>query len=146
MQGRANAALTMPIALAAGLSHAILAAAAALAIAPGTYRQIDTVTKQALPVGSQIVIIAGKNGRVGFSVNAMRQVDANQGFIAGVFPAALPATWSRTSSSGNCRLRFESDGRDLKVTQDAQFGDCGFGYGVSASGTYRLVAEKPLKT
>jgi len=34
----------------------------------------------------------------------------------------------------------------LKVTQDAGFGDCGFGYGVTASGTYLLVAEKPPKT
>jgi hypothetical protein len=29
------------------------------------------------------------------------------------------------------------------VTQDEAFGDCGFGKGVSASGTYRLLSEKP---
>jgi hypothetical protein len=113
---------------------------------PGTYRQIDTVTKKPLGVGSQIVIIAGKGGRLGFSVNAVRQTDANQGFVAGILPAALPGTWTKTSSSGNCRLLFESAGRDLKVTQDLEFGDCGFGAGVSASGTYALVPEKPLKT
>jgi hypothetical protein len=43
-------------------------------------------------------------------------------------------------------LLFESAGRALKVTQDLEFGDCGFGAGVSASGTYALVPEKPLKT
>ena len=113
---------------------------------PRTYRQIDTVTKKPLGVGNQIVIIAGKAGRLGFSVNAVRQTDANQGFVAGVLPAGLPATWTKTSSAGNCRLIFEGLPHGLKVTQDLDFGDCGFGYGVSASGTYALVPEKPLKT
>jgi hypothetical protein len=122
------------------------AAAAPERFVPGTYRQIDTVTKKPLEVGSQIVIIAGKGGRLGFSVNAVRQTDANQGFVAGVLPTVLPATWTRTSSVGNCRLIFEGLAHGLKVTQDAGFGDCGFGAGVSASGTYLLVAEKPLKT
>jgi hypothetical protein len=114
-------------------------------IAPGTYRQIDTVTKQPLELGNQIVIIAGKGGRLGFSVNAVRQSDMNQGFVVGLLPAQPPLTWSRTVSSGNCRLTFEALPKGLKLTQDASFGDCGFGYGVSASGTYALVAEKPLK-
>jgi hypothetical protein len=121
-------------------------AAAPERFVPGTYRQIDTVTKKPLPVGNQIVIISGKSGRLGFSVNAVRQTDANQGFIAGVLPTVLPATWSKTSSSGNCRLIFEGVPHGLRVTQDDSFGDCGFGLGVSASGTYLLVAEKPLKT
>jgi hypothetical protein len=113
---------------------------------PGTYRQIDTVTKKPLGVGSQIVIIAGKGGRLGFSINAVRQTDANQGFVAGILPPALPGTWTKASSAGNCRLLFEVDGHSLKVTQDLEFGDCGLGAGVSASGTYALVPEKPLKT
>jgi hypothetical protein len=113
---------------------------------PGTYRQIDTVTKKPLGVGNQIVIIAGKAGRLGFSVSALRQTDANQGFVAGILPPVLPGTWTKTSSAGNCRLRFEGAGHDLKVTQDLEFGDCGFGSGLSASGTYALVPEKPLKT
>jgi hypothetical protein len=114
---------------------------------PGTYRQIDTVTKKALGVGNQIVIIAGKGGRFGFSVNAIRPTDENSGFVAGVLPAGpLPATWQKVSSSGNCRLLFESVPHGLKVSQDLTFGDCGFGYRVSASGTYALVPEKPLKT
>jgi hypothetical protein len=116
-------------------------------LVPGTYRQIDTVTKKRMEVGNQIVVIAGKAGRLGFSINAIRQTDSNQGFIAGVVETALPATWIRTSSSGNCKLTFEHlSPRGLKVTQDAAFGDCGFGYGVSATGSYELVAELPLKT
>ena len=113
---------------------------------PGTYRQIDTVTKQALPVGNQVVIIAGKGGRLGFSINAVRQIDTNQGFVVGTLPAVMPAVWSRTSSSGNCKLISERLPKGLKITQDMEFGDCGFGAGVSASGTYALVAEKPFKT
>ena len=137
--------LVLRLGIAAGLV-ALLGAAGppAAQFVPGTYRQIDTVTKKPLGVGNQIVIIAGKGGRLGFSVNAIRQTDENQGFVAGVLPAGpLPATWQKASSSGNCRLLFEAAGRWLKVTQDLVFGDCGFGYGVSASGTYALVPEKP---
>jgi hypothetical protein len=114
---------------------------------PGTYRQIDTVTKKPLPVGNQVVIIAGKAGRLAFSLNAVRQIDTNQGFAVGILPPVLPGTWTRTSAaSGNCKLLFESIPHGLRITQDAEFGDCGFGAGVSASGTYQLVAEAPLKT
>jgi hypothetical protein len=130
-----------------GLLGAVPAPPSPQHFVPGTYRQIDTVSKKPLGVGSQIVIIAGKGGRLGFSVNAVRQTDANQGFVAGILPTALPGTWTKTSSSGgNCRLLFEGAGHDLKVTQDLEFGDCGFGAGVNASGTYALVPEKPLKT
>jgi hypothetical protein len=114
---------------------------------PGTYRQIDTVTKKPLAVGNQMVIIAGKAGRLAFSINAVRQIDTNQGFAVGILPPALPGTWTRTSAaSGNCKLLFEGVPHGLKITQDAGFGDCGFGAGVTASGTYQLVAEAPLKT
>jgi hypothetical protein len=111
---------------------------------PGTYRQINTVTRQALPEGSQLVIIAGKAGRLGFSLNAVRQSDANQGFAVGTLPLTLPATWTKTADSGNCKLTFEAAPNvGLKVTQDMTVGDCGFGEGVTATGTYRLVPEKP---
>jgi hypothetical protein len=110
---------------------------------PGSYAQIDTVTKKPLPVGSRIVIMAGKAGQLGFSINAVRQSDSNLGFIAGLLPAALPAVWTHNSDAGNCKLTFEKVPGGLRVTQDAAFGDCGFGYGVSASGTYMLVAQKP---
>jgi hypothetical protein len=118
----------------------------ALKFVPGTYRQIDTVTKQPLPIGNQVVIIAGKAGRLAFSLNAVRQTDTNQGFAVGILPPALPGTWTRTSASGNCKLLFEGVPHGLKITQDAGFGDCGFGAGVTANGTYQLVAQAPLKT
>jgi hypothetical protein len=116
-------------------------------LAPGTYRQINTVTKQALPIGNQLVIIAGKAGRLGFSLNAVRQADTNQGFAVGILPGTLPAVWTKTADSGNCKLTFEAlPNNGLKVTQDAGFGDCGFGSGVTADGTYQLDVEKPPKT
>jgi len=120
-------------------------AAATQPFVPGTYRQLDTVTKKPLPDGNQLVIVAGKGGRLGFSVNAIRQTDASEGFVAGLLPPALPGIWSQTSSTANCRLTFEAVPLGLKVTQDASFGDCGFDAGVSASGTYGLVPERPLK-
>lgn len=135
---------------AAGWAACLLALTAAAPAAevqqrfvPGSYAQIDTVTKKPLPVGSRIVIMAGKGGKLGFSINAMRQSDSNLGFIAGLLPAALPAVWTHTSDAGSCKLTFEGFPNGLRVTQDAAFGDCGFGYGVSATGTYVLVAEKP---
>ena len=113
---------------------------------PGTYRQINTVSKQALPDGRRLVIIAGKAGRLGFSLNAVRQSDSNEGFAVGTLPPTLPATWTQTADSGNCKLTFEAvPSVGLKVTQDPSFGDCGFGAGVTANGTYQLVAEPPLK-
>lgn len=111
---------------------------------PGTYEQIDTVTKKPLDLGSRIVIMAGKAGQLGFSLNAVRQSDQNLGFIAGLLPPALPGVWTHNAESGNCKLTFEPVSNGLRVTQDLTFGDCGFGYGVNASGTYLLVAQKPL--
>jgi hypothetical protein len=122
------------------------APAAAKPLAPGTYRQIDTVTKKVLAVGNQIVIAAGKGARLAFSMNAVSQSSENGGFAVGLLPGTLPATWSRTSSAGNCRLTFEAMPKAVKVTQDAGFGDCGFGPGANASGIYALIPETPLKT
>jgi hypothetical protein len=113
---------------------------------PGTYRQINTVTKQALPDGSQLVIIAGKAGRLGFSLNAVRQSDAAGGFAAGTLPPTLPATWNGAAEAGGCKLMFEAvPSVGLKVTQDPAAGDCGFDAGVTANGTYQLVPEPPLR-
>jgi hypothetical protein len=131
----------------AGLFALLLGTAAAAQTAKlvaGTYRQIDTVTKRALIPGNQIVVVAAKGGRVAFSVSAMRQTDAGLGSVVGVIPAVLPATWSQSSEAGNCRLTFENVPHGIRVVQDAGFGDCGFGTGISATGTYQLVAEKPL--
>jgi hypothetical protein len=130
----------------AGAAPPPSASGAAKPLAPGTYRQIDTVTKAVLPVGNQIVIAAGKGKRLAFSVNAVSQSSENGGFAVGILPASLPATWTRTSSAGNCRLTFEAIPKGVKVTQDAGFGDCGFGPGANATGTYVLRAETPLKT
>jgi hypothetical protein len=109
---------------------------------PGLYKQIDTVTKKIMPVGSQIIIVAGKGGTLGFSISAIRQLDSNQGFIAGTLPATMPATWTKAEEAANCKLVFDPLPHGFKVTQDAGFGDCGFGGGVTAAGTYTL-AEKP---
>lgn len=112
-------------------------------VQPGVYKQIDTVTKKPLGGGSQMIVVAGKGGKLGFSLNATRQVDTNQGFIAGVIPASLPYTWTRTAASGNCRIRFEAVGKGLlKLTQDTSFGNCGFGYGVTADGTYAVDGDR----
>jgi hypothetical protein len=137
---------------AAFAAAAVLAATAAAAplpappgtLAPGTYQQVDLVSKKPLPVGSELVIVAGKGGRVGFSINAVRALDSNQGFIAGGLQGPLPVTWTQAGRSGNCRLRFEAVPHGVRITQDLTFGNCGFDAGVTADGTYLLVAEKPI--
>ena len=57
---------------------------------------------------------------------------------------AMPG-YATTARAELSKLLLEVLPKGLKLTQDAGFGDCGFGYGVSADGTYALVAEKPLK-
>jgi hypothetical protein len=119
----------------------IAAAALALLLAPGTYRQADVVTRNPLPVGSQLVVIAGKGGKLGFSINAIRALDSDQGFIAGTLSGTLPATWTQHGLSGDCRLRFEAVPGGLMVTEDRSFGDCGFPAGLTANGTYVRVSD-----
>jgi hypothetical protein len=132
------------LALAAAAPSVAATPSPALLVA-GTYVQVSPETRKPLEVGSQLVIIAGKGGRVGFSINAIRALDSNLGFVAGVLTGRLPITWSQTVVSGNCRLRFEAVPGGVKVTQDLQFGDCGFGYGVTADGTYAIVGQKPAR-
>ncbi len=142
------AALSL-FALLSGIAMAGTPPPAPAKVVPGTYRQIDTVSKQVLPDGSQLVIMGREShfGRLAFSLNAVRQSDSNQGFAVGTLPLTLPPiTWTQTADSGNCKLTFEAvPNVGLKVTQDAGFGDCGFGAGVTANGTYQLLAEPPLK-
>ncbi len=108
----------------------IAAAALAVLLSPGTYRQADAVTRKPLPVGSQLVVI-----------NAVRALDSDQGFIAGILSGPLPLTWTQHGASGDCRLRFEATPGGVSVTQDRSFGDCGFPAGVTAGGIYVRVPD-----
>jgi hypothetical protein len=119
----------------------VAAALVAVLLTPGTYRQVDLVTRKPLPAGSQLVVISGKAGKLGFSINAVRTLDSSQGFIAGSLSGPLPITWSQHGASGDCRLRFEAVPGGVAVTEDAGFGDCGFPSGVTASGTYLRVPD-----
>ena len=110
----------------------------------GTYVQVSPASKKPLPVGSSIVLIRAKSGRIGFSVNAVRALDSNQGYVAGSFAPATKVVWSNKSEAGDCKLTFTAVPGGITVLQDAAFGDCGFGNGVTADGTYMLEAEKPL--
>jgi hypothetical protein len=132
-----------PLALAAILGWPIAAGAVNLPeFFPGTYEQVGPVTKKPLPVGSTVVIVRAKSGKLGFSLNAVRALDSNQGFIAGSFAPAGRAVWTQKSESGDCKLTFAAVTGGLTVVQDMEFGDCGFGAGVTASGTYAFVTEK----
>jgi len=42
-----------------------------------------------------------------------------------------------------CVLRFRFEGDTVRLTQDGTFHDCGFGYGVNASGPYARTSRKP---
>lgn len=116
------------------------------AFSAGNYRQLNTVTKKPLPVGNTIVLVRAKNGKLGFSINAIRELDSNQGFVAGTFQPASKVVWVQKSEGANCRLTFTAIPNGMTVVQDAGFGDCGFGNGVDASGTYRWMGEVGSKT
>ncbi len=137
----------------ARFTAAVLAAASAVltvvpalgadpVLSPGRYVQISPVTKKPADVGNTIVFVRGKTRRLSFSVNAIRALDLNQGFVAGTLPAnGRRVTWQQKSAGSECRLTFTATATGLDVQQDLAFGDCGFGYGVTADGTYLKVAD-----
>ncbi len=120
--------------------------AAGSTLQPGTYGQVNPGTKRVMNPGNQIVFVRGKNGRLSFSVNAIRALDLNQGYVAGTLPSNGPiVTWTQKEDGIDCKLTFMAAGTGLRVVQDYKFGDCGFGYGVLADGTYtRTAAEGEL--
>ena len=130
----------------AGLLFATGAAGAVNApeLYPGTYVQIDTVTKKPLQPGNRVVFVRSKDGSFGFSINAIRALDSNQGYVAGRFRPGRVVVWSQKSEAGDCKLTLTAIPHGMMVVQDTKFGDCGFGYGVVADGTYALEGEKPL--
>jgi hypothetical protein len=137
--------------LAGALASAVaLAAAPALAqaplLAPGTYAQISPMTKKPAKIGNVVVLVRGKSGKLAFSVNAIRALDLNQGFVAGTLPGGgHSVVWSQKSDGVDCRLTFTATTTGITVEQDVTFGDCGFGYGVVADGTYvRSAADGKL--
>jgi hypothetical protein len=141
--------LRVPFALWLGLSLGPAIAGAATpspAIPrPGEYLQVEPATKKPLDGGSRLLIAAGKGGRLGFSIAAVRALDSSLGFVAGTLQGSLPLIWTQTATSGNCRLRFEAVPNGFRVTQDLGFGDCGFAGGVTANGIYLLVPETAPK-
>jgi hypothetical protein len=113
------------------------ALAQAPVLAPGTYAQISPMTKKVAKIGNVVVLVRGKTGKLAFSVNAIRELDLNQGFVAGTLPArGHSVIWSQKSDGADCRLTFTATATGLTVEQDLKFGDCGFGYGVAADGIY----------
>ncbi len=115
-----------------------LAAAVAPVLEPGVYQQINPATKKPADPGNQIVMVRGKTGRLSFSVNAVKGPDLTQGFVVGTLPGGGRAvTWTQQADGVSCRVTFTAlPGGALQLAQDARFGDCGFGEGVRADGTY----------
>jgi hypothetical protein len=136
MPDRRFPAAALP-ALALLVLGALPALAAGPVLQPGTYGQINPGTRKVLNPGNQIVLVRGKTGRLSFSLNAIRALDLNQGFVAGTLPSNGPTvTWTQKAEGMNCKLTFSAQAAGLTVTQDLAFGDCGFGAGVVADGSY----------
>jgi hypothetical protein len=134
------------LAVGALASAVALAAAPARAqapvLAPGTYAQVSPLTKKPAKIANVVVLVRGKTGRLAFSVNAIRALDLNQGYVAGILPASgHTVVWSQKADGADCRLTFTATATGLTVEQDVKFGDCGFGYGVVADGTYLRTAD-----
>jgi hypothetical protein len=112
--------------------------AAAPRLQPGVYAQINPGTKKPADPGNQIVLIRGKDGKLAFSVNAVRSIDLNQGYAVGILPSAGPTVvWTQLTDGAKCKLTFTARANGFSVVQDATFGDCGFGSGVLADGIYQ---------
>jgi len=141
MSSRARFA-AVAIAGVAALVGAAPASAADPVLVPGRYAQLSPLTKKPAEIGNTVVFVRGKTRRLSFSVNAIRALDLNQGFVAGTLPAnGRRVTWQQKSGGIACRLTFTATASGLVVEQDVGFGDCGFGYGVTADGTYVKVAD-----
>ena len=79
-------------------------------------------------------------GHLSFRIDAVRQLDRNTGTAQGTIRATSPATWTNHAQYERCRLTFTAPAPHLiVVAQEYAYGDCGFGYGVTADGTYLRV-------
>jgi hypothetical protein len=121
-------------------------AAEPVLLQPGTYGQYNPGTKKIAVPGNQVVIVRGKGGKLAFSLNAVRGVDVNQGYVAGMLPPpnGRSVVWIQQAEGANCKLTFTPIAGGLMVAQDAKFGDCGFGYGVYADGQYVRLADAKM--
>jgi hypothetical protein len=141
-RARCAAVASLAAALAVAVAGAAPGSAADAVLRPGTYVQLDPQTRKPAAVGNTIVLVRGRTRRLSFSVNAIRALDLDQGFVAGTLPAnGRRVTWQQKSGGISCRLTFTATASGLAVEQDVAFGDCGFGAGVSANGSYVRSAD-----
>lgn len=103
---------------------------------PGEYRQRDLGSKTVMHIGNRLIFKAVA-GRLAFSLDAVRASDLNTGFTSGSVPLGVSkATWTDSRDGLKCRLTFAATASGVTIAQDFAYGDCGFGYGVHADGTY----------
>jgi len=68
----------------------------------------------------------------------------NMGFIEGMVPIARGVAVFRDHGQGGvCELRITFRHARMEVVQREEHGGCGFGYGVTADGTYRRIRTRP---
>ena len=113
--------------------------AAPSTFAPGLFRQIDPATNAVLKVGNRVRITRTSSGKLAFDLRAVRRFDLNTGEIRGYLSVASRATV--TQPGLKCRLYFTANDDGFVVSQDLEYGDCGEGYGVIASGMYVRAAR-----
>jgi hypothetical protein len=89
------------------------------------------------------VVTRNGTGGLDFSLDAFRQVGLHSGHVHGSVARYLPTAWTHRSPYGSCRLVFTRSALGVVVKQDDAFGDCQFGYGVTASGTYVRISSNP---
>jgi hypothetical protein len=117
----------------------------------GTFRYSFPAKFKGSSSDIKILALGGGKIRVAFDLvyphfDSQGELTANLGTADGIAAISGDTAVYESSESGPCRItiRFIKPGT-IRVDQDVTDADCGFGYNVTASGTYRKVSSKKPK-
>ena len=82
-------------------------------------------------------------GDLSVAVAAVGELEGDAGLSGGEFVYETREHMTQDEWSLPCLLRLRFEGDTVRLTQDGTFHDCGFGYGVNATGDYLRTSRKP---
>lgn len=90
--------------------------------------------------------VAQKNGTARFQLECYRGGPSfNSGFVGGEMKFNGRIGTFQSTEFGRCRIVFEFHEKEVVIREDTDTCDCGFGYGVTANGIYRLKTHRMPK-